>query len=435
MHTAPVLLRRVLGLVFIAILAGMAAVTVGIYDKAFTSYVPVTLVTDHVGNQLSPPADVKVRGLVVGEVRSIHTNGTNATIKLALQPSKVGLIPSNVTAQLLPKTLFGEKYVSLVIPRNPSPEPFRAHARIGQDRTRVAIETEKVLDDVLPLLQTIRPEKLKAALDALGTALDGRGEQLGQTLDVLDTYLKGFNPQLPTLQHDLQQLAAVSDTYNQAAPDLLATLRDLSVTGNTLVDQRKQLDTVLTQTVTFAQSTEVFLAAHEQRLIQVSKVNRPTLALLARYSPEFPCLLRGLSDSEPRLESVFGGPGTNHTLHITLEVVRDQGPYKPGRDNPAWGAHSGPNCEGLPNPPVPAPEVRFPDGYHGTGAGTLGRPLTGALTDPNAATDMGYAGTQEEQGVVNALLGPVMGVPDDKVPPIATLLFGPMARGTEVTVQ
>ena len=44
----------------------------------------------------------------------------------------------------------------------------------------------------------------------------------------------------------------------------------------------------------------------------------------------------------------------------------------------------------------------------------------------------GRAGSAEEQHVVDSLVAPVMGVPADRVPDLATLLFGPMARGTAV---
>ena len=64
-----------------------------LYNKAFTDVVDVTLQADRIGNQLSPPADVKLRGLVVGTVREVSSTGDGATIELALDPDKVGLIP------------------------------------------------------------------------------------------------------------------------------------------------------------------------------------------------------------------------------------------------------------------------------------------------------------------------------------------------------
>jgi hypothetical protein len=47
----------------------------------------------------------------------------------------------------------------------------------------------------------------------------------------------------------------------------------------------------------------------------------------------------------------------------------------------------------------------------------------------------GYAGTTAERSVVDALAAPVMGVSADDVPDVASLLFGPLARGTEVTLR
>ena len=91
------------------------------YQQRFTPVVPVTLLTDRIGNQLQTRSDVKIRGLIVGEVRSISTSGDGARIELALQPGRRAHIPRNVSARLLPKTLFGERYVELVPPAAPGP--------------------------------------------------------------------------------------------------------------------------------------------------------------------------------------------------------------------------------------------------------------------------------------------------------------------------
>ena len=106
---------------------------------------------------------------------------------------------------------------------------------IPQDRSSSALELEQVFDDLLPLLQAVQPAKLSATLNALATALDGRGEQLGKNLVALDAYLKGLNPHLPTLTSDIRRLTSVADTYAAAVPDLLTTVRNLSATSDTLV--------------------------------------------------------------------------------------------------------------------------------------------------------------------------------------------------------
>ena len=83
----------------------------------------------------------------------------------------------------------------------------------------------------------MRPADLNATLNALATALGGRGEQLGQTMDELDAYLGEIDDHLPTLREDLVKLADVADTYDLAAPDLLGVLRNVTTTG---ADGRRQ---------------------------------------------------------------------------------------------------------------------------------------------------------------------------------------------------
>ncbi|MEU2264813.1 MlaD family protein, partial [Streptomyces sp. NPDC019645] len=94
--------RRIHGIVFIAVLALLLSLSVAVYRKAFTPVVRVTLETGVLGNQLEPQADVKLRGLLVGEVRGVRADGEKATLDLALAPEHVPRIPADVRARLLP---------------------------------------------------------------------------------------------------------------------------------------------------------------------------------------------------------------------------------------------------------------------------------------------------------------------------------------------
>jgi phospholipid/cholesterol/gamma-HCH transport system substrate-binding protein len=415
---------RLLGLAFVVLLLAALSMSVLAYRKAFTPVDWVTLRTDHTGLQLSPGADVKVRGVLVGEVRSVSSDGTAATLRLALDPAAIGQIPSNVAARLLPKTLFGERYVALVPPDAPSPVPLRAGAVIGQDRSSSAIELEKVLDDTLPLLQTIQPDKLAATLGALATALQGKGDEIGGDLTALDHYLAGLNAQMPDLQADLAKLGPVLAGYDGALPDLLGILRNATVTANTVSQQRDQVAAFLADTTDLAGSAQSFVERYGDRIIQLGQVSAPVLQLLAAYSPEYPCLLQGLTRLQPNVEKVFSGG----QMHITLEVTKDNGPYVAGQDAPVYGAHNGPNCRGLPDPPVPAPQVPVNDGYDYAAA----RPLV-PLPVGLPVAPMGYAGTAEERELITPLVAVATGVSPDAVPASADLFWGPLLRGTVVS--
>ncbi|WP_324274443.1 MlaD family protein [Blastococcus brunescens] len=79
----------------------------------------VTLETDTAGNQMQESSDVKVRGVIVGEVREVKGSVEGATIEMAIKPEYLEQIPADVSARLLPKTLFGERFVSSRWTRRP----------------------------------------------------------------------------------------------------------------------------------------------------------------------------------------------------------------------------------------------------------------------------------------------------------------------------
>ena len=112
--------HRVLGVAFLVLLALFGWLTYAIFNKSFTDYAYVTLQSDKAGLQLPDNADVKIRGVQVGEVREARSTAEGVRLRLGLYPDSLETIPADVTARLLPKTLFGEKYVALDIPASSS---------------------------------------------------------------------------------------------------------------------------------------------------------------------------------------------------------------------------------------------------------------------------------------------------------------------------
>src|SRR6195952_1733413 len=224
--------HRLLGAIFIGLLVLGIWLVNAVFTQKFVSFDNVSLKTDTIGLQLPKQADVKVRGVIIGQVNKIASNGHGATLTLGIKPDKIKMIPKNVTAAILPKTLFGEKYVELQIPKNPSSTSLRAGNTI--DQTKLPIEVEKVLNDLYPLLRTVQPAELNYTLNALATALEGRGNKIGESIETLDGYLKKMNPQLPALITDIKLLAKVTALYADVTPALAATLRNTVKTGNTL---------------------------------------------------------------------------------------------------------------------------------------------------------------------------------------------------------
>ena len=443
MSTLAVVRRRLLGLLLIALIGAFIAVTVMFYNQAFTSVVPVSLHTDTAGNEMTPGADVKVHGMVVGTVRSITSTGQGADLQLDLQPNQLGLIPANVTAMLLPKTLFGEKYVDLEVPSSPEGH-LSSGAQISQDRSASGVEIEKVLDDLLPVLQAVQPQKLSVTLTAISQALSGRGQELGTTLASLGQYVGQLNPQLPTLEHDLRALTKTTDTYNTAAPPLLNALTNLQTTSRTLVDQQGGLENLYGTLTTASDTLTNFLAANENNLIHVSSASLPTLDILAKYSPEYPCFLKQMVTDANRLNTAFGY-GTNQPgLHATIEISVSRGQYVAGQDTPAYADTRGARCypTNITGPfPQYAPDGPLKDGStsppaaNTSSSGVLPS-SSGSTTGQSFDEGLGLPNSAAEEGFLAQLLAPDLGLasPSD-VPGWSSLLVGPLFRGAEVDLK
>lgn len=454
--------RRLLGLAFLLVIAALLSLTVAIYRGVFSTAVTVVLRTDHVGNQLAEQADVKVRGVLVGTVAAVRSDGSDAVVTLSLDPNQVALIPSTSTALLLPASLFGERYVALQPPpaATPAGRPLRDGDQLHQDTSAAGVELERVLDDLLPLIRSVAPDKLSATLSAVSDALSGRGSQLGGSLVQLNSYLTGLNPSLPDLTADLAGLADASRTYTSAAPAIIDALDDLTTTSRTVVEQRTNLTHLYSTVTAAAADGENFLAPNESNLIALAGVAKPTAQLLARYSAEFPCLFGLLAGFLPRMEQIV-----TTRVHITLEITNNRGKYVPGVDTPRYLDKYGPTCpkpappgttfpeypnghalqDGSSHPPAVANpntytlggRVPVPPGAGSTAPASAGTGAldTGAL-DTNAATgtDLGMANSPQEQRLIAELLSTQLGVPPGDVPGWASVLVGPLFRGTQVTL-
>ncbi|RNM16123.1 MCE family protein [Nocardioides pocheonensis] len=349
------------GIGFMTAVALLIAGSIAIYQKVFTPVTMVTVKADRAGLQLPKFGDVRIHGVLVGQVRSVSQDGHQAVIKLGLDPSEARRIPDNVTVEIRPTTLFGQKYVSFVDPPQPSSTPLRDGAVIPASRVTTSVELQHVLATLFPLLRSIRPGDINSTLYALATALQGRGDQLGRTVDDLDSYLAAMNVQLPTLRKDLQSLASVSQTYALAAPDLVDLLKNATTTARTVVQEQHVLSGFFSSMTSLSQVSTRILTTNEKGIIQEGQVAAPLMKLLDTYSPEYTCLLQGADRYTGRLAEIFKGNRVRQSMSWDAAQRRA---YTTA-DRPQYGEIGhGPWCLGLPNPAVPSGFLPLRNGTH-----------------------------------------------------------------------
>ncbi|MCW2495097.1 MCE family protein [Jatrophihabitans sp.] len=405
------LIEALVGLVYLLLIAALVTLSIMIYNKDFTSFVTVTLRTDSVGNALQKGSDVKVRGVFVGSVKGISTDGSGAEVHLDLDPGQAHQLPANMTAQLLPKTLFGERYVDLEFPAAPSSRHLHSGDVIDQDRSAASVELERLFGDLLPVLQAVQPEKLSATLGELSAALRGRGQDIAETLKSVSSYLHQLAPAVPTLTTDIDNFAVAAKAYSTAAPDLVTALDGLTTTGQTLVQEREQFTSLLTQVTSTSNTVSGFVDPNAGTLISLANDSLPGLQLLAKYSSEFPCLTQALVDYIPRADKAFGVGTSEPGAHVVLHVVPVTTKYRAGIDTPRYDSTTGPRC----------PVV--------TSGSATTRPAT------EASVSMGSANSPAENELINELVASGSGEAPSSMPGWSSLLLGPALRGTTVSLR
>lgn len=483
MPRTPVLERptslKILGVGFLALLMFFLWITYAFFTKAFVDYDTVTLKTTTTGVNLPQNADIKLRGMIVGEVRSVSPDGDGVKLELGMNPKFIKDVPQGVTAQLIPKTLFGEKYVALIPPADAVAGGPSLQAGDTITKANVPIEVETLLNDLYPLLDAVDPANLSYTLSAVSTALEGRGTELGKTLVTLNSYLTKVNPDVPQLVTDLTKLGTVADGYTKAMPDLGRLLRNTVVTGNTVVAKKAQLTAFFDEGTQLADTLTAFTNESGADLVQLAKDGRPVLEMIDDYSVTFPCFLKSMATLIPRLDSAF----RDGMLHINVELVeqtnaysadenvdaskakfddasRDPGP-KNGKSITARNAAS-PSCIDLneinkgraqqeaissqDNPfTVPAEVYKLigikrahskfgtvgPDGDFAQNRAAASSVDLEGLVQPS----INGADTARERGELNVFLGAMLGTKPSDIPDIGSLLVSPVLRGTAVTTR
>ncbi len=339
-------IRPLIGLVTVAAIAGIIAFTAGSFRGDFTASAPVTVLSPRAGLVMNPDAKVKLREVQVGRVSSIEElPDGQAALHLAIDPSKLGLIPANVLVDIASTTVFGAKFVQLIPPADPSPQKLRA----GQvlDAKTVTVEINTVFQELTSVLSKIEPEKLNETLGALASALNGRGHRIGQMLSDLDSFLAKLDPSLAGLGHDIATSRKAFSAYADGARDLVEVADNATRIGQTVVDQQANLDALLISAIGLADIGNDVVGGNRHALTDVVQLLAPTTDLTNEYHEALNCAIAGMlpmAKNPPPPD-----PGVVVSVSFTLGLER----YRYPGHLPRVAAKGGPHCRDQHLPAVP----------------------------------------------------------------------------------
>ncbi len=168
----------------------------------------------------------------------------------------------------------------------------------------------------------------------MATALEGRGERLGENLEIVDSYLKRVNPQIPDIVEDLRLTAQVSDLYADVMPEIASILRNTITTTQTLESRDAKVRALYTDVAAFSETSRDFLAENGDNLIRLGEVSAAQLRVFAKYAPEYPCLTGGIVT---RRRDAGGGVPRVHPPHRSRAAARPAPRLRAQRQSPIRG--------------------------------------------------------------------------------------------------
>ena len=437
--------RRLLGLAFLLVVALFFTVTIMKFNKSFSDFTNVTLTTDSIGNALPANADVKARGVVVGEVRNVEP-GPDGQVKveLGLNPDMASQLPASTTARILPKTLFGERYVALQVP-DTTGATLTNGASIKEDKSGNALELQQLFDKLLPVLDAIPPQDLNVTLTSLSQALSGRGEQIGTMVANLNEVFKGVNSVLPELQSTLRGLASFSQTYSEALPDVIDALDNFRTTTNTISERQGDLRTLISTLGVAATDTTTWLQRNGNNVVDLFVDSEQLLTGLAKQSPTFQCTFHNFATLVPESSRITGAGTKNPGVRVNLQFINPRGRYLPNQDEPRFFDTDPPaRCYDPPTDGRPFPQYPgggLADGSYQPPSRNAGPRNLPSLPQPQfSSTPVGMIKSSPYDDAnyrdqLKLIYGSTTGTKPVDVPTWVTMIGAPGLSGAEVHIK
>lgn len=230
-------------------------------------------------------SDVRILGLVAGEVTGVEAAGRRVKVTLRLADDTP--VPRDVQAMIVPQSLIGERYVQLFPAWKQGELKAPSGTVIPESRTSVPVEPDEALAALKKFLDTLDPKATGKVVHNLSSDLKGAGNDLNGAL-------KG--------------LADLSATVAAKDDGLGRIIEHLDGFTGTLRTREAQLGKVMDS---FAQFTS--LLAEERRSIEgllrgLGQVSGDTLDLVsehgARLDRDLQVLTRTLATVDANMQSV-----------------------------------------------------------------------------------------------------------------------------------
>ena len=253
----------------------------------------ITVEFARAGLNVRPGDEVRVRGVPVGTIASIDVDRETYTARYTLSVDPDAPIAPDTTASLVPKTLFGDKYVELQgTPADA--EHLGDGAHIPLERTSAPSEVQEVLDRLEPVLAEVDPVTFANVVASTAEGLDGTGADIATLVDALPDALATITANQQDLGRIFRSVPGIAGTLEERAHQLVQVAESFGTLATTIDENEDELVRFVTDTADLSARAAELLTTEEVRLTRILDDAFTVVDLVAEQPEALPNLLNGL---------------------------------------------------------------------------------------------------------------------------------------------
>jgi phospholipid/cholesterol/gamma-HCH transport system substrate-binding protein len=290
---------------------------------------------------LTPGADVRIAGVVVGRIAGVRRDGNRARVTVSLKP-RYAPLHQGATVTARTKSLLGEAYLA-IDPGPPAAQPVRDGATLPDSHARPSQQ----LDQVLSTFSAPTRANTRLLFDGLARGLRGHGQDLNDAIGTAAPATADLSRMFTTLEAqrgDLRKLVSSSGVVFDVLGRRQAALRSVIGSGDEVLASTAGRDRALSATIRALppflhqlDSTAGALDAASSELSRgvgslrpVTPQIAPLLRQVTAQGPEFrrlfadlPAVLKSGEEGLPAVGRIAASakPALGHTYPALREVI------------------------------------------------------------------------------------------------------------------
>jgi len=205
-----------------------------------------------------PSSDVRVLGLPAGTVAEVEIDGDRVRIDMDIDEAIE--IPVDATAQIVPQSLIGERYIQITPAFQEGMVALEDGAVI--EDTVIPVEPDEALAALKEFMDSLDPEGIGTLVSNLEESLAGNGAQLNDALGSLSELVETFAEKDEVLLRIVDSFDRLTQTLVTREQQLGEVIDAFAAASSVLADERESLEALVSGLADLSRNGLALLGEH-----------------------------------------------------------------------------------------------------------------------------------------------------------------------------